>query len=682
MKFLYPEFLYALSAIAIPIIIHLFNFRKFKKVYYSDVSLLKELKLETKSRARLKHWLVLACRILAITFLVFAFAQPYFPVDDQVLIAGNKVVSVYVDNSFSTDAKGENGYILQEEKERALEIVNGYDASDRFQLVTNDFMGHLQRLYSKEEMLQLIEDIEPSPVTRSISEVVLRQRDILNTDDSPNKQAWLLSDFQKTITNFEQVKPDTGVSYRLLPFESVNQSNFYIDSIWFNTPIRRTGDEETLFARVYNLSDKDAEVRLELTVNQKAQGFNNYIIPANNFNDCEFNYTVYESGIQEALLKLADYPDPDVTFDDEFYFSYKVADQINMLVISDEITDTTKGIGAILGAVPLFNLSFNRSNAIDYSSLTSNSLVVLHGLQSISSGLNSEISNFLENGGSVFVIPSNNADLSSYNELLMALKAGSFTKKDTANVKVTEINLAHPIYTDIFERVPSNVDLPLAASHYKLNLSSKSKFEYLMRLQNGDPYLTMHNVGSGRLYLSTVATTADFGNFIKHGTVVATILRIGEFSQENQQIYGIIGKDNSFVVRNRNYQAENLKVTGSGVEFIPQISSNRGLTSLLFHNQINNAGNYRIVHNGAHDYSIGWNFNRNESATSTYSPDEINQKLADNFLDNSFSVVAMSEAGGATNISNLAGGEKYWKYCLLIALLFLGLEILIYRILK
>ena len=47
MQFLYPGFLFALAAIAIPIIIHLFNFRKFKKVYFTNVAFLKEIKHET-----------------------------------------------------------------------------------------------------------------------------------------------------------------------------------------------------------------------------------------------------------------------------------------------------------------------------------------------------------------------------------------------------------------------------------------------------------------------------------------------------------------------------------------------------------------------------------------------------------------------------------------------------------
>jgi hypothetical protein len=682
MKFLYPEFLYALFALAIPIIIHLFNFRKFKKVYYSDISLLKELKQETKSRARLKHWLILFMRLLAVACLVLAFAQPYVPADDQVIKAGNKVVSVYIDNSFSTDAKGANGYILQDEKEKALSIIESYGPSDRFQLVTNDFEGHLQRLYSKKEIIQLIEEVELSPVTRSLSEVVLRQRDILNNSDSPNKQAYLLSDYQKAISDFENIVPDTGISYRLLPFEQLNQSNFYIDSIWFKTPLRRSGDEETLFARVYNQSEKDAEIRLELNVNEKEQGFNTYIVPANNFTDCEFNYTIYTSGIQEATFLLADYPDPDITFDDKFFFSYHVADQIPMLIISDEITDTTKELGSILGSVPMFDLEFNKSNAINYSEFAKKNLIVLHGIQTISSGLNAELKNYISSGGNVFITPSVSADIESYNKLLLGVEAGSFSVIDTANNKVSDINLSHPIFSDIFERIPSNVDLPFAKSHYKLNISSRSKFEYLMRLQNGDAYLTTHDFDNGKIYLSSVSTDPSFGNFIKHGSVVASILRIGEFSQKNQKLYGVIGLDNSFSVKNKDYKAENIRIRGNQTEFIPQIISNRGLTDLQFHNQIVEAGNYQLINQSDHEYSFGWNYNRNESNILVLDKDEISSALKDNLLDGSFKLIETESLTGASNFNNLTDGEKYWKWFIILVLLFLGLEILIYRIFK
>ena len=79
MKFLYPQFLYALAVVAIPIILHLFNFKKFKTVYFSNVRFLKEVKQQTKAKSELKHILILLSRILALSSLVLAFAQPYVP---------------------------------------------------------------------------------------------------------------------------------------------------------------------------------------------------------------------------------------------------------------------------------------------------------------------------------------------------------------------------------------------------------------------------------------------------------------------------------------------------------------------------------------------------------------------------------------------------------------------------
>ena len=136
MKFAYPEFLYALFAIAIPIIIHLFNFRKFKKIYFSNVEFLKEVQQETQSKSQLKHLLILLSRILAIAFLVLAFAQPFIPVSDTDIADQNNVVGIYIDNSFSMETIGENGSLLNEAKNKAIEVVNSYRATDKFILTS------------------------------------------------------------------------------------------------------------------------------------------------------------------------------------------------------------------------------------------------------------------------------------------------------------------------------------------------------------------------------------------------------------------------------------------------------------------------------------------------------------------------------------------------------------------
>jgi len=154
MQFLFPSFLWALLALAIPIIIHLFHFRRFKKVYFTNVKFLKELKEETSNRNRIKNLLVLLSRLLALGFLVFAFAQPILFEGEEVK-AGRKAVSVFVDNSFSMNATQNNAALLTIAKERARQIIQAYGESDEYQILTNELNGRQLNFFDKSTIASL-----------------------------------------------------------------------------------------------------------------------------------------------------------------------------------------------------------------------------------------------------------------------------------------------------------------------------------------------------------------------------------------------------------------------------------------------------------------------------------------------------------------------------------------------
>lgn len=172
MNFLYPGFLFALFAVAIPIIIHLFNFRKFKKVYFSNVAFLKEIKEQNSSREKLKNLLILCCRILAIVFLVFAFARPFLPSASKIDQNKGNSVSIYIDNSYSMDAVNKEGSLLDEAKRKAKEVIKAFQINDRFQVLTNDFEGKHQRLVNADEALQAIDEIKISSASRKLQQVL------------------------------------------------------------------------------------------------------------------------------------------------------------------------------------------------------------------------------------------------------------------------------------------------------------------------------------------------------------------------------------------------------------------------------------------------------------------------------------------------------------------------------
>lgn len=204
MNFLYPGFLFALLAVLIPVIIHLFNFRKFKKVYFSNVAFLKEVQEQNSSKEKLKNLLILAARVLAITFLVLAFSRPFISSNTTANKASGNIVSIYLDNSYSMDAVNKEGSLLDEAKRRAKEILKSYQINDRFQLLTNDFEGQHQRLLNAEEFLQAVDEVKISAANKNLQQVINRQQGIFT--GGSNRFAYVISDFQQNFVGKEPVK--------------------------------------------------------------------------------------------------------------------------------------------------------------------------------------------------------------------------------------------------------------------------------------------------------------------------------------------------------------------------------------------------------------------------------------------------------------------------------------------
>ena len=153
-----PQILYALLALAIPIIIHLFNFRKHEKVYFSSIRFLDEIKTQNKKKRNIKNLLILLSRIFALLFLILAFAKPYIPNENNSDEKNN--IFIYIDNSFSMNAISEKGRLLDIAKNTANSIISSYPNTSNFHLLTNNFSSLNSRLLNKEKILEEISKVE------------------------------------------------------------------------------------------------------------------------------------------------------------------------------------------------------------------------------------------------------------------------------------------------------------------------------------------------------------------------------------------------------------------------------------------------------------------------------------------------------------------------------------------
>ncbi len=680
MELLYPGFLYALAALAIPVIVHLFNFRRFKKIPFTNVRFLRDIKLQTQSQNKLRHLLILLMRLLAIAFLVLAFAQPFIPEGDVNTGSARRNVSIFVDNSFSMEGESSAGALIEVAKNRAIDIAMAFDPSDRFQLLSQDFEGKHQRLVSREVFVDLVQELELSPQSHSLEEIYSRQTDLLhNADNKSSGEAFIISDFQRSRYNPEMLRPDSSLKVSLVVLERSETDNLYIDSVWFDSPVRKLNDSEQLHVRVVNTGNENVEklpVRLEVNGTQRAIG--SVDVSGKGTAIANLEYLHEEPGIQQAVVSIQDSP---VSYDDTWYFAYEVYQDINILGILPSL-GVNDPLQRLFARDSVYRYTAVSARNVDYSTMATYRLVVLNGLEEIPSGLAAELRTFTENGGSVWLIPSAQAELASYNAFLNSFGLRSFAPLRQAEERVRTLNAEHPLYRDIFESIPRNVDLPQAKQYYPMALSASG--DALMTLSGGNTFLSAYSVERGKLYILAAALDATHSNFSRHALFVATALRIAEMSQSTALLSITMHPEAYFSIPAENRLADgSLRLTNStaGVDIIPTASLRDGQYLISPGPDVRKAGLYALKRNDDLLSAVGINYPREESDLASRSRSELQDALNEAGIT-AVKIFDGNDASLAREIALASSGRPLWKICLILALAFLLAEQLLIRFRK
>ena len=681
MNFLFPTFLIGLAAIAIPIIIHLFNFRKYKKVYFTNVQFLKELKQESDSKSKLKEWLILLMRILAISCLVFAFAQPFIPGKSKN-IQGEKAISIYIDNSFSMESTNKKGTLLENAKLYAVEIANTYSESDKFQLLTNDFEGKHQRFISKEEFIEQLNDIKISSATKALADIIKRQQDFLQNSSSKNKQVFLLSDFQKNSTIINKTDIDTNLTIAYIPITSTEINNVFIDSIWFESPIQQLGTQQIIHATIINKSNKDIENgTLKLFINKQQVSLSSFSISVGNTKDVSIGFTVKEKGINKGVLSIEDYP---ITYDDQFYFSFNAQTIINALIINGKETKTINNFRSLMQNDSMFNFTENNEVSIDFSLFSKENIIVLNELTTLTSGLTSELQKFVSNGGSVVLFPNKKADIVNYNTAFQSMNLPQIILLDTARIKTQSINFEQGLYEGVFDKINQQMDLPIVLKHFEFNKVTNSLTQNNVLLQNGSPLISQHNLGSGKIYVFAIPSDETCSNFLKHSLFVPTLIRMSILSLKPTPIYYKTSANEAIQVPTvSNFSDKPLHIIKDDkkVDVIPEHRIINNATTLFTQNQIKEAGYYAVVEDTIILKGLAFNFDRKESDMNFYSKEELQKQVDEKGFKN-IRIIEPNEKNIANTIQEEKDGKQLWKLFLILALVFLALEIIIIRLFK
>ncbi|KIO78845.1 hypothetical protein TH53_01825 [Pedobacter lusitanus] len=668
MNFLYPGFLFSLLAVAIPILIHLFNFRKFKKIYFSNVAFLKAVTIQHSSREKLRNLLILICRILAIVFLAFAFARPYWSWGPAGSPENGNLVNIYLDNSYSMEAVNQEGSLLDEAKRKAKEIVKQFKINDKFQLTTNDFEGRHQRPVNSEELFRLIDEVRVSPAERTLQQVINRQ----NTAEAGkrNQYNYILSDFQEQFAGKSPLHTNPKSTLSLVRLKANTIPNVAVDSVWSLSPAHKPGDQEKFVVQLRNYSAQASPgIPVKLIINNQQRALATLNIPAGKAVRDTLKFSGLSAGWQKAKISIKDFP---VTFDDQLQFAFKVSTGLKVLQLTGETSE--KYISALFGADPYFKLSTLSESAIVYAGFHHYNLIILSGLKTPSSGLAQELKTYMKNGGTVVIFPDLEVNPAVYASFLQALDIPQSVSLSRDTVGVSSIALKNKVFNDVFEEIPSKLDLPKINRHFVYAGNHQNGREELMGLPLNQPFFSKYSAGKGRLYLCATSLNIRDSNLPQHPVFVPLIYKIALTSVQEQPLYYTIGKSNYLqtapVTLNPN---QSLRLITDKQEVIPEIRQVPGQTLLYVADQIKTPGIYELYKADSLLSTYAFNQGRAESDMH-YADDKALQTIFGS------EKVNLTKPGGDLSWKAVENNRtELWKLCLVLCAVFLAVEALLIR---
>ena len=649
MQFKYPELLYFLLLLLIPIFIHLFQLRKFKKVAFTNVEFLKKVELQTRKSAKLKKFLILLTRLLFIASIVLAFAQPYFSSYKK----NQKFQTiVYLDNSLSMQAKTGNNSLLEKAKQQLIQYLNLKGSN--FSLLTNDnFYNNLDKKQLKNELLS----VTYYPITKKMDAVFQKAKYQFDKDNNTKKNLIVISDFKDASIK----KLDTNIHYTFVQLMADHQPNIGIDSLSIS---KQTPDKITLKVAVSSNQKKQNTTSFSLYDNNRLLGKS-----AVDFKENTKKNTLFSIPKTQNLNGRIITTDNQKTFDNSLFFSIQKPKKIKVLAIGKNNKFLSK-----IYTKDQFDFKDTRHTQIDFNLFKKQNTIILNELDSIDTALQKVLLSFIKNGGSVIIIPSENIQKENYNTFLKNLKIGKIIQKHQQELKINKIVFKHPILKGVFEKEVINFQYPKVKTFYKTIFNSSNG---ILKLENQQDFVTQISAQKGKIYWFSSPINTKQSNFKNSPLIVPLFYNIATHSYQISKLYYLIGKKNTIDIPVKLNSDEVVKIkekNHSENSFIPLQEIYNEKVRVFLDNFPLKAGFYSVKNNDKNLQNLAFNYSREESNPPdidlSYLKKYPNLKISDN-------LVATLE-----QLSIEKQQKNYWKYFVFLALLFLISEMLILKFWK
>jgi hypothetical protein len=642
MHFKQPEILYFLFLLIVPILVHLFQLRRFKKEYFTNVRFLKTLSIQTRKSSTIKKWLLLATRLLLLSCIILAFAQPFFESKDSKN-ASNEMY-IILDNSFSMQAKGKKGELL---KRAVQELLEETPENVNFSLLTNTdsywntdiktIRGDLQNLKYSAMPFQLDNIMAKVRAHKSAF-----KKDIVIITDAVGLTPNQLKNIDKD-----------DIPYFITP-KAEQKNNVAIDSVF----IRQTLDD------FYELSIVCTNYGEDLKPVSMALYNQNKLIAKTIVNFKNKKETQTFNIPKQAFHGYVSIEDNDLGYDNKLFFSISKVKKLNVISIGE--SEKSNFLTRIYT-----NDEFNYRNftlpTLDYNSIDKQDAIVLNELNEIPQALQTTLKSFVKKGGNLIIIPSEATSLSSLNTFLNSFGNAQFKSLESKEKLITKINFNHPLFSSVFENKTTNFQYPKAKNTFTITSSSPAALSY----EDQAPFLVALRNPISSVYVFSAPINTLNSNFQQSPLIVPVFYKMAFSKQNNGINANTIGHSAPYLVDVLLSKDDILTVKGSEEQFIPvqQILNNK--VQLFFNDYPEKAGNYTIYDQKTAIENISFNYPRTESNL-----DQVNESILSDYKT-SDSIATIFDTLQTNRSDN-----QVWKWFIIFALLFLALEMAIIKFMK
>mgnify|MGYP006285499957 CR=1 FL=1 len=684
-----------MAAVVVPLFLHLFNLRQPATVDFSSLAFVKELQETAVQRVRIKEWLLLALRMLAIASLVMAFAQPTLTGD--LAGVGSSVRTAHalvVDNSLSMQVEGaQGGLALDRAKAKGQGMLDTVEEGDEVLVwpTAQSGQGTPSLGTNVGVARETLSNVEPRAGASALARAVVQAGEAVAKSEAPRRIVYVAGDLQRsTLGDSVATQIPDGVQIRLLPVETRAPANVGVTDVTVTSRIAEEGQPVQLEATLVNygtepLTDYVASVYLE---EQRVAQATTTLEPGLE-TTVSFTVTPQQRGWLRGAVETEE---DDFPADDRHHFTLNVPQERRVLVVRGN-GQQTRYVDLALSSEMIADRIAFRTTGIDEGTLASAELgryeaVLLVGPRTLSTGEVDALSRYVERGGGVLLFPSEQAGPEAYTPLLTALDAGTIqgvsgTPGGQQSIaSFARVDLEHPLFEGVFnrERRPdAQVEQPQI--YYTMNLRPSGRSgQTLIELTSGIPFLHEVRHGGGALLWMAVAPTPRWSDLPVRGLFIPFLYRSVYYLSAGTSVSGeqlVAGAPGELRISGL-APGTSLRLVGpDGTERAPEQRSLFGATLLQVGRTLHTPGVYDVQAGERLVRRVAVNVDPAESDLRIASVDSAASHLQSVLGATVQSVSGTGAADVAQTLRTRQAGTEIWNVFLLLALIFLVTEMLV-----